>query len=181
MTWVVVVTGHPGAGKSTLAKRIGRELGVPVLSKDMVKERLFDTLGVGDEAWSGRLSVASKDLLVDLVRRLLPFTSLIVEANFAVGDVAGLRAALKANRARCVQVVVDAPPAVLAARARRRADTGTRHPGHLDAALAERLAPVFGEPCQPLDLPGRLLRVDGSSRRPRPADVVEDLRRSLRL
>jgi predicted kinase len=34
--------GEPGAGKSTLAKAIGRETGAVVLDKDILKSRILD-------------------------------------------------------------------------------------------------------------------------------------------
>ena len=38
----VVVSGPPGSGKSTLARGLAPELGLPLLSKDRIKEALFD-------------------------------------------------------------------------------------------------------------------------------------------
>lgn len=38
---LILVNGLPGAGKSTLATALGTALGVPVISKDVVKEALF--------------------------------------------------------------------------------------------------------------------------------------------
>ena len=35
---LIVVSGPPGAGKSTLARRIGDSLGLPVVSRDAIKE-----------------------------------------------------------------------------------------------------------------------------------------------
>ncbi|MEO7058823.1 MAG: GNAT family N-acetyltransferase, partial [Lapillicoccus sp.] len=44
---VVLVNGLPGSGKSTLARALASELGLPLLSKDVVKETVADALGVG--------------------------------------------------------------------------------------------------------------------------------------
>jgi predicted kinase len=45
MSWVaervILVNGLPGSGKTTLARRLGAALGVPVVSKDAVKEALL--------------------------------------------------------------------------------------------------------------------------------------------
>ena len=39
--WVVIVNGPPGSGKSTLAGPLARELGVPLIAKDAVKETIY--------------------------------------------------------------------------------------------------------------------------------------------
>lgn len=65
---VVVVTGMPAAGKTTIAGALSRDLGLPLVSRDKIKERLYDTLGVGDLEWSGRLGGAAFALLFDSAR-----------------------------------------------------------------------------------------------------------------
>jgi predicted kinase len=40
--FLLQMTGEPGAGKSTLARAIGRETGALVLDKDIVKSRILD-------------------------------------------------------------------------------------------------------------------------------------------
>ncbi len=55
---LIVVSGAPGTGKSTIARALGADLRFPVLSLDPVKEALADVLGLGDEDWSNRVGEA---------------------------------------------------------------------------------------------------------------------------
>jgi hypothetical protein len=64
----VLVSGLPGSGKSTLAQLLGPALELPVLSKDVIKEALWDALGPGDWAWSKQLGGAATAALMALVR-----------------------------------------------------------------------------------------------------------------
>ncbi len=52
----VVVSGLPGSGKSTLSAGLSPLLGLPVIDKDDILERLFDAKGVGNIAWRRALS-----------------------------------------------------------------------------------------------------------------------------
>ncbi|HEX8858768.1 MAG TPA: AAA family ATPase [Actinomycetes bacterium] len=47
---LVLVTGPPASGKTTLARPLAFSLGLPLLGKDTIKEALFDTLGNGDRS-----------------------------------------------------------------------------------------------------------------------------------
>jgi glucokinase len=52
----VVVSGLPGSGKSTLARQLAQGLGLLLLDKDTILERLFDSRGIGDIEWRRALS-----------------------------------------------------------------------------------------------------------------------------
>ena len=149
---LVVVTGHPATGKTTLAAALAHELGLPSFHKDVIKERLGDAIGFSDRASSQRLGHAATLVLYDLVDRLLGAgQSLIVESNFPA-EVASppLRRSAEATGTRVVQVVLSCPQEVMAARfAARR-----RHPVH----VLHELPPM--PPYVPLDLPGTRLDVD---------------------
>ena len=59
----VVVSGLPGSGKTTLARRLAPMLDLPVIDKDEILERLFEARGIGDVAWRRTLSRESDTIL----------------------------------------------------------------------------------------------------------------------
>ena len=48
--YCILVTGMPAAGKTTMAGFLSGRLGIPYISKDEVKEILFDELGFSSRA-----------------------------------------------------------------------------------------------------------------------------------
>lgn len=57
--YCILVTGIPAAGKSTMAETLAENLKLPVISKDTVKELLFDCVGFRSreekgEPWNGQ-------------------------------------------------------------------------------------------------------------------------------
>jgi predicted kinase len=161
---LVVVTGMPASGKTTVARALAAELDLPVLAKDEIKERLFDTLGVGDVEWSQRLGAATYVLIFAFAHELLAVGQpVIMEANFFAGRHEAEFFRLPPHRP--VQVHCHVPLELLADRFSARAD---RHAGHLDrervGELAERLASGVHSP---LALDGDLIELDTS----KPVDV----------
>ncbi|MGN6330432.1 MAG: AAA family ATPase [Motilibacteraceae bacterium] len=147
----VLVGGPPASGKSTLAPVLARELGLPLLAKDTVKEALVDVLGADDVDASRRLGRAAVEVLFALAR----------EAGSAVVESVWHRSYAAAQVARLpgdvVEVFCRAPREVLQARYRERA--GTRHAGHFD--LTRSMEELFGpETCEPVAGPWPLVEVD---------------------
>ncbi|WP_207947905.1 GNAT family N-acetyltransferase [Metallococcus carri] len=48
---VVLVNGLPGSGKTTIARRVAAELGIPLWSKDILKETLYDEAAASQLMW----------------------------------------------------------------------------------------------------------------------------------
>ena len=104
---LVVVTGMPSSGKTTIATALAERLRLPLVAKDDLKESLFETLGPGDVAWSGRLGDAAYDLMFALARTMLAArVPLIVEANFFAGQATRF---ITLPEHRLVQIHCDAP------------------------------------------------------------------------
>ena len=60
---LVIVNGRPCTGKTTLASMLSRHLGIPLFSKDAIKEKLGEVLGTEDRSASRRLGAAAIALM----------------------------------------------------------------------------------------------------------------------
>ena len=159
---LILISGAPGSGKTTLGRRLAADLRLPFLSKDETfKEPLFDALGSGDLAWSRRLGAASFLLLARTMASLLDSgTGVLAEANWWRGRSEPQLAPLCAL-SRPAVIHLDCPAEVAANRYRARAAAGRRHGGHLaDVRPYEHADDLFA----PLDLPAPLLIVDSTVR-----------------
>ena len=156
---LVVVTGPPAAGKTTVARELAAQLRLPLIAKDTIKEALFDTLGAGDLAWSQRLGPPTFEVMLAIAEEALAAgASLVLEANFVRGG--EVEARLAALPARFVQVHCSAQLDVLLERYASR----DRHPGHVDRERIDALrAAVESGRHDPLDLPGRTICLDTSA------------------
>jgi predicted kinase len=154
---LVVVSGAPGTGKSTIARELGAALRWCVLSLDPIKEALADVLGLGDEDWSNRVGDAAAEVVFRLAA---DFPDAVAEGwwrrarrDRAVAEFAG-----------AVEVFCHCDPYLAAARSVARIGAG-RHPIHRDvinpggvgaaAHIASLAATVI-----PLGLGGPLIEVD---------------------
>ena len=159
---LVVVTGPPAAGKTTIARALAGRLRLPLISKDTIKEALFDGLGSGDLAWSQRLGAGTYLAMLALAEdSVAGGASLVLEANFVRGGEVETR--LATLPARFLQIHCSAPLEVLSARYGAR----ERHPGHVDAERIDALRDaVETGRHDALDLPGETIRLDTSEEVP---------------
>jgi predicted kinase len=79
----VIITGRPGSGKTTLAKRLSELLHMPMLSRDELKEGFVSTFGVSHDELPADTNRKVTDLFFFATQMLLEAkVSLIVEAAF---------------------------------------------------------------------------------------------------
>jgi predicted kinase len=169
----VVVAGIPGSGKTSLATSLASALGWPLLSKDVIKEALFDALGTGDLQWSRTLGRARHVVMHSLAATM---PRVILEAHFQRGVA---EPELLALGRPLIQVYCRCPVDLAADRYRRRAADPARHPGHLPEHQSEEaIEQWFTAAPAPLDLPDAVL-IEVDTAGPVPIDDVASAIRSL--
>jgi predicted kinase len=159
---LVVVTGPPATGKSTVAEELATRLRVPFISKDLLKEALYDTFGYGDDL-EEKLDRAALALLFTVVAAQLEAgVSVVAESNFdAETDTGPFRRIVREHGVRLVQIHCHASSEAILRNFAERSESGGRHPGHQDEPedVSEVRAKIDAGLWDPLDLPGELIEL----------------------
>jgi predicted kinase len=151
---IIIVTGRPAAGKSTLAKWLSQELKLPLVNKDNIREELFDRLGWKDRKWAQELGKASVDMMFYFGQAELEVGHSIIMDNSFYPPVSNPRfLALKAQyNAESIQIFQ---------RFKSRADSGNRHPGHGDEDVLDQLYVYLADDfSRILEIGGSIIEVD---------------------
>ncbi len=159
---LIIISGPPATGKTTIGQRIAAELSWPFLYKDGIKEILFDTVGYSDREWSKKLSDTTYELLFYcLETHLQGRHSLIIEGNFRAEHSARF-GILKARYGfEPFQLQCYAEGTVLYDRYRQRWEAGQRHPGHVDPQTYDEIkTSLLKGRAKLLDIGGTIYELD---------------------
>jgi adenylate kinase family enzyme len=79
----IIITGRAGAGKTTLSRKLGQQLWMPVISRDEIKEGYVNTFGIKHDQLSPDTDGIVSDFFFDIVSQYLTNkVSVIIEAAF---------------------------------------------------------------------------------------------------
>jgi hypothetical protein len=79
----IIITGRPGSGKTTLAKKLGERLGMPIISRDEIKEGYVNTCGVKHDQLPPDTNGLISSLFFGIVNQYLAGDiSIVIEAAF---------------------------------------------------------------------------------------------------
>lgn len=131
---LLIINGLPASGKSTLARKVAPALGLPLHSKDVIKELLFDQLGWGDRERSKQLGSAAWELIWAITYETLRGGgSLAIESNFDAARAADrIETWRREFPFHLIELHCRAEREVLVTRFRDRALGPHRHPGHCE-------------------------------------------------
>lgn len=144
---MVLVSGPPGAGKTTLARPLAERLGFALLTKDDIKETLYTAMGGerGDLEFSHRVGGAAMEALWTLAPHC---PEVVLEANFRTQSEyeRGKVAALIAGGAEIVEVYCRLSREEASRRFAERARQERRHPAHPLAEMPPERMAEYEEP-----------------------------------
>ena len=128
---LIIISGSPATGKTTLATQLAKELGYGFCSKDALKERLFDRETVNTRRFLWYETRAKAQFFSQIQEAIQHDRSLIIESDFNKKDRERLRALLT-KKVHVTEIYCYTKGFTSLVRFIRRNENGTRHRGHHD-------------------------------------------------
>lgn len=130
--YCILVTGIPAAGKSTMAKDLSERLKLPVISKDIIKELLFDNVGFQSRAEKVKLGMASMEIMYYVAGQLMKAgQAFILENNFEYSSEQGMKNLLEKYQYSALTITLTGDYKVIYQRFLERENSPDRHRGHV--------------------------------------------------
>lgn len=130
--YCILVTGSPAAGKSVMAESLSERLMLPVISKDAIKELLFDNVGFQSREEKVNLGIASMEIMYYAAGQLMkagqPF---ILENNFEHSSEHGIKDLLGKYKYSALTITLTGDYKVIYQRFLERESSPDRHRGHV--------------------------------------------------
>lgn len=145
---LVIVNGRPCTGKTTLASTLSGELGIPLFSKDAIKQKLGETLGTEDRSTARRLGAAAIALMYQQAEAVLTSGLPAMVESPLISELAEKEIEELQSRTNCriLQIFLRAEPSVILERFRSRPRKGVffhdEELRELEATVTTELVPV---------------------------------------
>ena len=145
--YCILIAGMPAAGKSTMAEAISKRLKLPVISKDAIKELLFDHVGFQSREGKVNLGIASVEIMYYVTERLMKAgQSFILENNFEASSEHGIRSLLEKYQYSVLTIVLTGDPQTIYQRFLERESSPERHRGHVVNDCYPTISALFISP-----------------------------------
>lgn len=160
---LIVVSGSSASGKSSLAVDLAKEMRLPLISRDDIKESIMDVFPVRNLEESHVAGSAAFLAMYRMIDRMLEAgVGAVVESTFTRGRAEDDLAKYMSD-CRMIQVNCKADAPVIKARLAERIQTDSRHPGHQDhVAYVEIEDALLRGDFDALDLNAPLIQVNSN-------------------
>ena len=130
--YCILVTGIPAAGKSSMARKLAAHYQIPMISKDDIKEILFDNLGFRSREEKVKEGIAAMHIMYYMAEQMMkvkkPF---ILENNFEFISKEELIKLLNEYEYQAITVTLTGDYPTIYHRFLKRNESPTRHRGHV--------------------------------------------------
>jgi predicted kinase len=164
-SFLIIISGPSCTGKTTLAKKISTKFSIPFITKDSLKESLFDDLSWNNREWSKKVGFASYNIIHYFLDSILsvgyPF---IIESNFKPEfETKPILDLITKYHYRPIQVMCQCDGKILFDRFKKRAESGLRHPGHCDTTNYNEFKDLLLKgKSEPMDIGGEIVVFDST-------------------
>ncbi|MFZ2226437.1 MAG: AAA family ATPase [Candidatus Moraniibacteriota bacterium] len=163
---LILVSGLPATGKTTLSKRISEEFDIPLASVDAIKETIWDTLGHDFVfEFNDKIARTSFELLFYFIEAsLLRGGSVVVEGHFnPERNNQRFNELKKKFGANLLQIYCDCETEALRKRFKERTKKDSYHAGHkhtIELYGEERILNSLGNKNKRLEIDGATYELD---------------------
>jgi predicted kinase len=132
MSYLILIAGPPSSGKTSFARYLTQKMKIPMVSKDILKEYLFDTLGFKNRQEKVALGIAAMEIMYHFAERHLEIgLPMILENNFEDYSKPGLISLIEKYGCKTITIMFRVDIEVLTQRFIERDKSPERHRGHV--------------------------------------------------
>lgn len=130
--YCILVSGIPAAGKTFYANYLASDLSIPIISKDQIKELLFDAVGYRSREEKMRINELSTEIMCFFAKQLMESNkAFILESNFEIRSKDGINKLLTQFDYIGITINLVGDYKIMYKRFLERNRSADRHPGHI--------------------------------------------------